>query len=294
MDDLEKLEVFLVTTEHLAEGILFKDDEDFRAGMNFVPISALESKAQVLAFILMSNHVHFVLVSSRDEADAFINCFKRNYSLYYRHKYSSSRFMSGIRVVISDIPVEGESLGRAIAYVHMNCVAANICSTPEVYPWGSGNCYFNPSPNSGKPLSELSGRSIIRILHSKAELPSSYRIHESGYILPDSYVLKGFAEALFRTPLRLNWFYRNSSKARRVLERTESGLPSFKDQLILPFIPELCRCLFQKEGIDTLSDSEKAELLRQLRYRFSSDVNQLSRLTAIPYETVTKLLDSFQ
>ena len=52
---------YLVTTEHLKEGLWFRDENDFRAGMNFVAIQAYQSKVTVLAFILMSNHLHFVV-----------------------------------------------------------------------------------------------------------------------------------------------------------------------------------------------------------------------------------------
>lgn len=55
------IEFYLVTTDHLTESIWFRDDQDFKTGMNYVAIIALVSGIKVLAFILMSNHVHLVL-----------------------------------------------------------------------------------------------------------------------------------------------------------------------------------------------------------------------------------------
>ena len=55
-------EIYLLTTDHLEEGLWFREEEDFKVAMNYVAIqAACSSTVTVLAFILMSNHVHFVL-----------------------------------------------------------------------------------------------------------------------------------------------------------------------------------------------------------------------------------------
>ena len=65
-------EIWLVTTDHLEKELWFRDDEDFKVGMNFVAIQAVCCpEVIVLAFILMSNHVHFVVVGTREEVEAF-------------------------------------------------------------------------------------------------------------------------------------------------------------------------------------------------------------------------------
>ena len=48
------------------------DDEDFKTGMNYAATVAFLVGVNVLAFILMSNHVHFVLACSGEKARAFI------------------------------------------------------------------------------------------------------------------------------------------------------------------------------------------------------------------------------
>jgi REP element-mobilizing transposase RayT len=68
---------WLVTTEHLKKGLWFRDDEDYRVGMNYVAIASFVYGVMVLAFVLMSNHVHFVLYCTEEEARAFINEFRR-------------------------------------------------------------------------------------------------------------------------------------------------------------------------------------------------------------------------
>lgn len=282
---------FLITTDHLEDRIWFRDEEDFRVAMNYVAIAAFLSGIIVLAFILMSNHVHFVVACSRKRAEQFINTFKRLYAAYYRRKYGVSELLRRNRVDIREICNGDESLEKAVAYVMMNSVAANICLEPSGYPWGTGNVFFNQSHNPGQCLSEYSRRAQIRLLKSKTKLPQNYRVGTEGYILPESYVSVKGVEALFRTPRRLGFFLRTSSKARARLEG--GAAPSFRDQNILSVCEDLCHSLFRVNSIDELGVEQKAEMLKQLRRRFSADLNQISRVTGIPYEEAARMLDTF-
>ena len=281
---------FLVTTDHLEDRLWFRDDEDFRVGMNYVAIASFITGVVVLAFILMSNHVHFVLSCSRERAELFINRFKRLYAAYYQRKYGVCELLRRNGVDIRNVSQSDESLERAIAYVLMNSVAANISLEPSGYPWGTGNVLFNKNTSPGRFLREFSGRSLIRILKSNAQLPDSFKIGSGGYILPESYVKVKVVESLFRTPKRLGYFLRTSSKARQKLEGVAA--PSFRDQNILSAREDLCRSLFRVNLIADLSVGQKAELLRQLSRRFSADLNQICRVTGIPYEEAARILDS--
>ena len=87
-----------------------------------------------------------------------------------------------------------------------------------------------------------------------------------------------------------HYFLVNSSKAKRRLA-TQDTAPNFRDQVVLPAIGDLCQSLFQKSSLQALTPDELSELLKQLRYRFSSNANQLARVTGIPYQKVVELLD---
>lgn len=287
---MRELEIYLVSTDHLEDRLWFREDADFKVGMNYAALVSAQSNVRILAFILMSNHVHFVLEGTEEDARSFISEYKRRYSKYYQGKYGVREFLRGNGVDIRLLELEGESLERAIAYVQMNCVAANICMHPSLYPWGTGPTFFNPNRAEGKLLMQLSRRAQVRILNSKAMPPKEFRLTEEGYIDPSSYVNVPFVERLFRTPSRFNYFLQNSSKAKIRLE--ENALPSFRDQSILTAMPDLCRSLFRKSNVQELSRDQLGELLKQLRFRFSADVAQLSRIMEIPYEEVARLLDS--
>lgn len=283
---------FLITTDHLENRLWFRDDEDFKVAMNYVAIVAYLLGVDVLAFILMSNHVHFVLQCAEEKARAFITEFKRLYSFYLSRKYGAKEQLRGNGVDVQPLGLNGE-LERAIAYVQMNCVAANICLNPADYPWGTGNCFFRAVPDKGRTLGSLSVRARNRMTHSKIDLPGEWIVGEEAYILPRSFVNVPFVERLYKNPKNMDYYLRNSSKAKRRLALREEGLPSFRDQIILAAIPDLCQTIFHKWGIGELGEEQRSALVSQIRRRFSADVNQIARVTGIPYSDVARMLEGF-
>ena len=285
--------LWLITTGHLEVGLWFRDEEDFKVGMNYVAIQAHVSRVVIHAYILMSNHLHFVVAaSSKKEAEAFIEALKHRYSLYYRRKYGVKEFLRDNGVTVTPINTDDEGAEQAIAYVQMNCVAANICSHPSQYSWGTGNLFFNQAKPDGKRLGSFSKRALKRLLHSDIEtLPEDWLIGADGYILPQNYVDVPSVEACYRTPKRMNFFLANSSKAKKRLEADEH-LPAFRDQVILAALPDLCQSLFGKRSFSELSYDEQTECVRQIRFRFSAHVNQIARVCDLSYEEVARMMDS--
>ena len=293
--------VFLLSTDHLENGLWFRDLEDFKVAMNYVAILAAQTpEVIVLAFILMSNHVHFLLKGKEEDVTAFVERFKSRYSLYYRRKYGVRELLRRNHVDTQEIPTgyngkadEKEAFEKAVAYVQMNCVAANICTHPSQYAWGTGATFFNPSPHGGIPLSNLSARARMRLLRSDSvDLPKDWRVCEGGYILPSEYVDIKTVENCFRSPQRMDFFLKNSSKAKKRIQ-WDQNLPAFRDQTILAAVPDLCFSLFGRVSFSELTASEQAEFARQIRYRFSADPNQIARVCGISYEQAARLLDSF-
>lgn len=283
---------YLVSTDHLEEGLWFRDEDDFITGMNYVAIQAYLSKVTVLAFILMSNHLHFVVFGRWEDVLSFINGIKARYSRYIMNKYGIKEFLRRNKVDIQEVEDVPDAIRRVIAYVQMNSVAANICAFANQYQWGTGDVFFNPATLAGKRVADCSKRELRRLLRSKeVELPGDWIIGKDGYILPSCYVSIKYVEELYGNPSRMNYFLNSSSKARKTLERTEQMLPSFKDQVIVAAMPDLYRSLFGKKTFGDLNSEEKSECLRQVRYRFSADVKQLARVTGISYSEAADLLD---
>lgn len=163
---------------------------------------------------------------------------------------------------------------------------------PISLPVGTGTAFFNARKILGKAPSAYSRRSRNKLLHTNEAVPDSFRINDQGYIEPASYVVVRFVEQLYRTPARFSYFLNNSSKAKARFQG--AALPAFRDQNILAAIPDLCNTLFRKRSFQELNqDEKKGEALRQLRFRFSADIAQLSRIVELSYEETARLLDVF-
>lgn len=287
--------LWLITTDHLEDELWFRDEEDFKVAMNYIAIQAARNrKVVVLVFILMSNHVHIlVLCEEKREAEEFLLGFKHRYSIYMNRKWGRKEFLRGNGYDIKEIPFGDEAPERVVAYVQVNCVAAKICGHPSQYPWGTGSCLFNKIPPGGKRLGDLSARARMRLLHTFADdLPENWRISDSGYILPQEYVDVETVENMFRNPSRMNYFYNTSSKAKKRIETSEGKMPTFCDQVILNALPDLCRSMFGRDSFDALSPEDKTEFMRQIRFRFSADVNQIARVCGVSYADAARMLDS--
>ena len=304
---MSRIDYWIVNTDHLEEVLLFRDDEDFCTGMNYVAVQAFKSGVFVLEFILMSNHMHFVLAGTRAQVDCFINGFKSAYSRYIWKKYGDREVLRRNKVRIERIDLSDESLEWALAYVRMNCVAAGICLNPADYRWGTGGCFFQvmnadeggssgradgggPSGRS-RTLASLSARERYRLIHTKAVLPGEWVICEEGFIKPESFIKKVWVERRFRNPERMEYFLRNSSKAKARLSASEDRKPSFRDQIILAAIPDLCHSLFRTSAVKELEEQQLVELMRQVRFRFAANVKQIARVTGVTYKRAEELLD---
>ena len=291
----KKIKVWLVTSEHLENRLWFREEQDFIAGMNYVAVMVSEMNIAVLAFILMSNHVHFLLVCTREEAEQFISEYKRRYSGYLNRKHGTVNVLRRNKVDIKEIPDDPDSIAWAAAYIINNSVAANICGHPSQYPWGSGDVYFNKTFLDGILVSSLSKRKLRSYLQTKVTVPGEWKINTCGYIHPRNYINTQYMEeTAFRSPNGMNYYISNSSKAKKRLESGEDKLPSFRDQSIIAVLPDLYRSLFGKRFFNDLNYSEKVELMRQIRFRFSSNVHQIARVTGLKYEEAAEMLDSIR
>ena len=282
------MKFFFVTTDHLEKKVWFRDEDDFKVGMNYVAVSVATTGVRVLAFILMSNHVHFLLNCEKAKAQRFIEYYKKLYGTHFRNKYGEKRFFRRNGVVIEEIQTGDSALETVIAYIVMNSVAARICAAANGYRFGSGSCYFNDNKETGCAIGSLSGRKRMTILKSKTPVPEKWIIGSGGYVLPESFIPVEFVEKLFKTPARYNYFLRMSSKARKAADK--SG-PSFRDQVMIESLKDLCYSLFGKPGISALDETEKAEAVKQLRWRFGADSHQISRISGISYPIVTEMLN---
>lgn len=180
------MKYYHVYTKGLEDDVIFLERPDYIVGMNYVAVACFQTGVSILAFVLMSNHFHFVIKADRHEAERFISLYKQMVSRYILRKYGKSCFLRRVATSCDEICLLDEGLKRCIAYVLDNPVKAGLFCVPQGYEWSSAGCYFSEIGQSddGVPVSGLSSRELRRILHSHVVPDSSYRLNSHGYVTP--------------------------------------------------------------------------------------------------------------
>ncbi|MCL2467723.1 MAG: transposase [Micrococcales bacterium] len=142
----------------MARGIdrrrLFEEDSDYVRFLECVKVVQEISGVGVLAYCLMSNHVHMV-VEERDESVSQV--FKRigvRYAGWFNWKYNRTGHLFQDR--FRSEPVDDEPyLVTLIRYVHMNPVAAGLCDDPQDYWWSSARQLLDDPLIDSRRLADL-------------------------------------------------------------------------------------------------------------------------------------------
>ncbi|MBQ3282296.1 MAG: transposase [Atopobiaceae bacterium] len=147
-----------VVPKGIGNQILFLDDADRVLYLRLLDEAASEQGLGVIAYCLMSNHVHLVL---DDPNDHLANMMKHVDEAYATHLAEKIGRRGGILVKpFWSEPIESDSyLLCAVRYVHANPAAAGICRA-SAYEWSSVKDYLGRDgfTSAGMVLDMLGGR----------------------------------------------------------------------------------------------------------------------------------------
>ena len=93
---------------------MFKDDEDFRNGINRLAICSYALNLSVFCFILMDNHVHIIVYGTLSQCKEFILRYKAAISKWIAVKYGINGYLSELSTEIIRIDSE-EALMETVA-----------------------------------------------------------------------------------------------------------------------------------------------------------------------------------
>ena len=280
---------FHVFTKGLEDDIIFKERADFIAGMNHVPVAMAGLCIDLLAFVLMSNHFHFIIYADKHECERFIDNYKRLVSRYVRNKYGTSKILRAVKTSCCVIEPEDEGLKRLIAYVLNNPVKAGINCMPQNYEWGSGRCYFTNYEDKSflRRLSEFGVRQQIAILRSEVKLNQDYFITDSGYIDPQSYIDFKSVERIFVRARSMEYFLSVSNKT----SGDKDGPVSFSDSLVLSGLGEILENKYGVENVSDLSIEVRRKVVLEIRKQFNSTPKQLARVLKCSLNEIMSTLE---
>lgn len=274
--------------------VLFQDKIAFIAGMNIIAQSYLCSNVKILAFILMDNHVHFILYGTIEDCIHFKDKFYHKFAIWYSN-HNKGRILNVLEFDIKELTDERYLL-NSIAYVLRNGIAAGFAYCPDDYKWSSAGLYFR-SPEkletitSGwSSISELSIRAIRRVMHSHTEIPSNWKITSEGFIWPGNYVDYKMVESLYHTPKSFAFFMGQSKE-----EDINKSL-GMVSKVALPDIElrekavELSMKMFKTSYVRKLSVPDRLSLAKELRRMYRCSAKQIARVVHLEEMYVKELI----
>lgn len=122
-------------------------DGDYRAYLRLLKDRLARSDVKLWAYCLMPNHVHAVVVPA-DQGGLAV-AFGQVHSAYARrvneqHDWRGHLWQERFYSVVMD---ESHTLA-AMRYVEMNPVRANLCDTPDQWPWSSARAHLGTPGDS--------------------------------------------------------------------------------------------------------------------------------------------------
>ena len=273
---------FHICTDGRALSWMFQDEKDFIAGINRIAICHLRTCVEIIAFVLMDNHVHFVLYGTMPQCKTFINLYKRLTGKWVLIKYGISDYLRGLPTEILRIENE-ESLLNTLAYQDRNPPMAGYRYMHSEYPWGSSKYIFRDTKTfekeeSWKSASSYTRRALRAILNSKVEIPGNWLINESGMVHPQSFLNIRKLESCYKTPVRYAYFLAKKIEGIVEQELEHSQKLFIPDKELRSIVRKMARDLSGTENIIELNVKERLIIAKRLRYNYASTIKQISRM----------------
>ena len=274
---------FHICTEGRKLSWMFQDDDDFIAGINRIGLCYLKTGVIIIAYVLMDNHVHFVLYGTMLQCKQFINTYKRLTGIWILNKYGIGDYLRLLPTEIIRIENE-ESLLNTIAYLDRNPLMAGYKYMHGEYPWGSSRYAFKDistltlSKGGFKPISTLSRRRQRELLNSKVLFPDEWLINDSGMIHPLSFLNINKLEDCYKSPMRYSYFLAKKLEGIVEQELEHSQKLFIPDKDLRPIVAEIIRSNFGNKNLQQLDVNERLFIAKKLRHNYASTIKQISRM----------------
>lgn len=282
---------FHVCTDGRSLPWMFKDKSDYIAGVNRLAICHLRSKAKIVAYVLMDNHVHFILYGTMLQCKQFITKYKQLTGTWIHMKYNLTGFLKQLPTKILHLQTE-ERLLNTIAYIDRNPVVAGYKYLPTEYPWGSAQYMFKnhqltkKEEENTKTLAEFSRRNKRILFGTRFLLPDNWQINDEGMICHNSFLDISVSESRFKTPVKYSYFLARKLEG-IVNQELEFAQKSFIPDLELrKIVKEIIRQEYDKENISELDVTGRLSVARKLRYNYAATLKQIARMVQLDKEAL--------
>lgn len=270
---------------------IFATEEDFKFGMNNLAYCSMNRGFSILAFSLMSNHIHIIAEGQYSELELFFKKYRARLSLYLsKHYYvcDLDNFKPQI-IPINDLAY----LRNSIAYVNRNAFVVDSNQTPFSYKWSSGMFFWggidlnelNNMPRKKYTLREI--RSLF--MSGDIKLPDTY-LMANDYVHPISMCSVNRSLSFFRDAHHYFGLinYRNIESFKEIANQIGEQI-FVSDYELNTIIYLTCKRDYQVPNPTLLSPQIKVEVARMMRTSYNATNKQIQRILKLDEKTVNSL-----
>ena len=282
-----------VFTEGLKKDALFRNNEEFRAGMDRIGFAKLKSRVSVLCAHLMDNHVHFLLEGTPAGCRHFMTVYKKLTSMWIYSNAAEYRKILGMEICIKE--VDGEDyLRTVIGYIIRNSVAAGSRIIPADDRWSTSGLYFRAEdkllPDGCRSVSEVSQKNLRSILRTRIQIPGDWLLQKDGMIWPGSYTDFRAVERIFRS-VKSYLYALSRNNEFEVNSGMQNGrITLFSDRELRGIAKTMSFELFNDSTISNLEINRIFLLAKQLRAKTGSSIKQIARIVHLSPEALEKII----
>ena len=269
---------------------IFTSEADFDLGMNLLAVSACRKPGvRIVAFELMSNHVHKILCGQKEACMGLFEDFKGRMKRVFKR---SGRIIDWDSFTAEMIPIEDlRALRNEIIYTHRNAYVSQSSYTPYNYPWGSGIAYFNPLLKSMPVVSfnelsydkrreyahirDISGLDSLKFLNGRVHIPSFCNV--------------SLGESLFNDPRSyFNSLTKNVEAFSEIASRLKDTVFLTDDELYA-VASRYSAEEFNVRQLSALSPDQRIRIAKELHFKYNASNQQLRRLLKLDISLLNEM-----
>ncbi len=285
--------------------VMFRNNIDYIFGIFSMVLASIRTHTIILAFALMSDHVHVAIMTS--SYTNFVIAFRRSYSLHFNKRYKREGALGELGYYHKEL-IGTNHIIAAISYILRNPIHHGICKSPFEYKYTSSNCYFNKffcrKPLFSPCLMSRRKMSDLGMIHrnSVSDIPNNYRFDENGTLIFSDFVDVTFVENHYVSGRRFSYYMTRPSNEEWAKEQMKDmsgsqmaeeeylaynppiNLETIEPSFSLPDLQKKEGCNFQEKRI---LDNEVCELIDQC-YLPRYDVESYVQLNLAQKEEIAK------
>lgn len=178
--------IYHVMLRGINQQTIFEDNEDREKLLNTLKEYKAVSGYKLFAYCLMSNHIHLLIKTEKENLDLIIKRIAGSYVYWYNWKYRRCGHLFQDRY--KSEPVEDDAYFLTVLrYIHQNPVKSGLCKSVGDYKYSSYNEYINNGDlvDSEFCLSMLDKEKFIEF-NNESNSDLCLDIEENNYRLTDA------------------------------------------------------------------------------------------------------------